>query len=132
MSYEKARDWEDNVRRQATAKRIADAGIKWFPLRYHKAPTAPATAYDIAVGTAHAVAIARREKLGVVHARSYVPALIALAVKRLTGAKFLFDMRGFWADERVDGGLWPAGGRLYRMTKSLERHFLSAPTISSP
>ena len=37
------------------------------------------------------------------------PALIALGVKRVTGARFLFDMRGLWADERVDGGLWPGG-----------------------
>ena len=33
--------------------------------------------------------------------------LMALPAKRMTGAKLLFDMRGFWADERVDGGLWP-------------------------
>jgi glycosyltransferase involved in cell wall biosynthesis len=38
----------------------------------------------------------------------------------------LFDMRGFWADERVDGGLWPAGGRLYRAAKALERQLLIA------
>jgi glycosyltransferase involved in cell wall biosynthesis len=45
-------------------------------------------------------------------------------IKRLTGAKFLFDMRGFWADERVDGGLWPRDGRMYRIAKACERRFL--------
>jgi glycosyltransferase involved in cell wall biosynthesis len=67
-----------------------------------------------------------RRRLTIVHARSYVAALIALAVKRATGARFLFDMRGLWADERVDGGLWPRDGRLYRTAKSLERRFLEA------
>ena len=33
-------------------------------------------------------------------------------------------MRGFWADERVDAGLWSAGGRLYRIAKWFERCFL--------
>jgi glycosyltransferase involved in cell wall biosynthesis len=35
-------------------------------------------------------------------------------------------MRGFWADERVDGGLWPRLGRIYRVAKGFERRFLLA------
>ena len=126
ISFEKAGDWRDGARRQAMRERLATAGIAWHPLRYHKSPSAPATAYDIAAGSALGVLLARRHRLGIVHARSYVPALIGLAVKRAAGAKLLFDMRGFWADERVDGGLWPAGGRLYRTAKALERKFLLA------
>ena len=126
ISYEKPADWSDRERRRAVAERIAAAGIGWHPLRYHKSPTAPATAYDVAIGTAKALALVLRHRLSIVHARSYVAALIAIAVKRATGAKFLFDMRGLWADERVDGGLWPRGGRLYRTAKSLERRFLEA------
>ena len=126
ISFEKAADWEDRERYDLIAKRIAGAGIHWHPQRYHKRPTAPATAYDVAIGTAWAVALVRRHKLGVVHARSYVAAMIAIAVKRMTGAKFLFDMRGLWADERVDGDLWPRDGRLYRMAKAMERRFLLA------
>ena len=126
ISFEKPNDWHDEAQRKAVGKRIADTGIHWHPMRYHKSPSAPATAYDIMVGSACAIAIAQKHRLGIVHARSYVAALIALAVKRLTGAKFLFDMRGLWADERVDGGLWPRDGRLYRMTKALERRFILA------
>ena len=44
--------------------------------------------------------------------------LYALPTKKFTGSKLLFDMRGFWADERVDGGLWPKGGDLYRLARS--------------
>ena len=126
ISYEKPADWANTDRRRDLAKRIAAAGIRWHPLRYHKTPTAPATAYDVAVCTAKALTLAVRHRLTIVHARSYVAALVALAVKRATGAKFVFDMRGLWADERVDGGLWPKGGRLYRTAKSLERRFLEA------
>jgi glycosyltransferase involved in cell wall biosynthesis len=53
-----------------------------------------------------------------------VASVIALALKRLFGLKYVFDMRGFWADERVDGGLWPAGGHLYRTAKWFEQRFL--------
>jgi glycosyltransferase involved in cell wall biosynthesis len=126
ISFEKPGDWADATQREMVRRRIADAGIQWHPLRYHKSPSAPATAYDIALGIARAIAIATRHKLGIIHARSYVAALIALAAKRVTGAKLLFDIRGLWADERVDGGLWPRDGQLYRLTKALERRFLLA------
>ncbi|MBU4443919.1 hypothetical protein KJ656_02400, partial [bacterium] len=42
------------------------------------------------------------------------------------GLKYVFDMRGFWADERVDGCLWPKDGWLYHMAKGLESRFLLA------
>lgn len=126
ISFEKPQDWRDLDRRSAVAARMNAVGIVWHPLRYHKQPTAPATAYDVACGTSYALALVVRHRLSIVHARSYVPALIALTVKKVTGAKFLFDMRGLWADERVDGGLWPTSGRLYRMTKELEGLFLTA------
>jgi glycosyltransferase involved in cell wall biosynthesis len=126
ISFEKARDWRDRERREAMKRRMALAGIGWHPLRYHKRPTAPATAYDMTRGAALAVALAKRHRLGIVHARSYVGAMMALPVKRMTGARFLFDMRGLWADERVDGGLWSDDGSLYRTAKRLEKHFLLA------
>jgi len=52
-----------------------------------------------------------------VHARGYVPAFIA---QRL-GLPFLFDMRGFWPDERVDGEHWKRSSLRYRMWKGIER-----------
>jgi glycosyltransferase involved in cell wall biosynthesis len=126
ISFEKPYDWKDSRHREAVRRRIAAAGIAWHPLRYHKLPTAPATAYDIAQGSALAVALALRHRVRIVHTRSYVAGLMGLAAKRATGARLLFDMRGFWADERVDGSLWPAGGRLYRGAKAVERRLLTA------
>jgi glycosyltransferase involved in cell wall biosynthesis len=124
ISFEKSVDWSDEDRREAMSARLAQSGIAWHPLRYHKSPSAPATAYDIAAGSVRAIALVRRHRLGIVHARSYIAAAIALAVKKVMGTAFLFDMRGFWADERVDGGVWPAGSILFRAAKEMERHFL--------
>jgi len=124
VSFEKRRDRDDPAKMAYVRDRLARAGIGWTSLHYHKTPSAPATAYDIMVGALVATWIALRGRAKIVHARSYPPALMALPVKYLTGARFLFDMRGLWADERVDGGLWPPGGTLYRATKALERRFL--------
>lgn len=126
MSFEKPADWADQDRRRLMKERLKASDIAWYPRRYHKSPSAPATAFDVIAGSIQAIGIARSQSITIVHARSYVAGLMALATKRSTGAKFLFDMRGFWADERVDGGLWPRGGRLYRAAKRVERSLLLA------
>jgi glycosyltransferase involved in cell wall biosynthesis len=126
LSFEKSADTARPERLAAMRARMEAAGISWTWRRYHKAPTAPATAWDVSMGTLTALRIALRRRVRIVHCRSYVPMLIGLAVKRVTGAKVLFDMRGLWADERIDAGLWSREGRLYRTTKRLERRFLLA------
>lgn len=124
ISFEKPHDWLQIDSREALRNQIRAAGITWIPLRYHKRPSALATAFDIAQGVVVGAWAVMRHRVRIVHARSYVPSVIALVLKRLFRLKYIFDMRGFWADERVDGGLWPKGSRLYRMAKWFERRFL--------
>ena len=124
LSFEKSEDWVDSQARSRVQARMEAAGIHWHPRCYHKRPSALATSWDIGVGILTGLWLILRYRLRIVHARSYVAAVMVLAVKRLTGAKFVFDMRGFWVDERVDGGLWPRDGRMYRVAKWFERKFL--------
>jgi glycosyltransferase involved in cell wall biosynthesis len=124
VSYEKADDWSDVARRERVRRKIASSGIVWVPLRYHKSPTAPATAYDLACGLVLCGYLSVRHRVHVIHARSYVPAVIALSLGKVLGRRFLFDMRGFWADEKVEAGSWRSGSPLYRATKWFERRFL--------
>jgi glycosyltransferase involved in cell wall biosynthesis len=124
ISFEKPQDWQQIESREALRAAVRAGGITWIPLRYHKWPSALATMFDIAQGVIVGSWVVTRHRICIVHARSYVPSVIALAFKKLFGVKYIFDMRGFWADERVDGGLWPAGGRLYRVAKWFERQFL--------
>ena len=49
-----------------------------------------------------------------VHCRSYIAADIGLMLKKKYGIKFLFDMRGFWADEKKDAGSWPQDKFIFR------------------
>jgi glycosyltransferase involved in cell wall biosynthesis len=106
-------------------RKLAADGIEWSALPYHKRPTAPATLFDIAAGAWTAARLVRRHRIHVLHARAHVPAAMAALVKRWTGARFLFDIRGFIPEEYVDAGIWPAGGVLYRLTKAAERRLLA-------
>lgn len=124
ISYEKADDWAKTQERKLISQDIAAAGIFWHPLRYHKRPSALATLWDIVCGFTLGLWLVLQYRLSIVHARSYVPSVMALALKRLTSVKYLFDMRGFWADERVDGGILKRDSLLYRMAKWFEKKFL--------
>ena len=64
----------------------------------------------------------------ILHCRSYLPGLIGLYCKKKMSTGFIFDMRGFWADERVEGGIWkktnPISSYLYSYFKKKEKEML--------
>ena len=101
-------------------------GVQWFWLRYHKRPTVPATAWDVVAGVAAGLRLIRRHRVDLVHARVHVPGLMAVALKRLTGVKLLFDIRGLMAEEYVESGQWKEGGLLFRAVKRLEKSIIGA------
>lgn len=49
------------------------------------------------------------------HCRSYLSSLIGLRFKLKYDVPFVFDMRGFWADERIDGNIWQISKPLHRL-----------------
>ena len=52
-----------------------------------------------------------------------MPSAIAVCLKRFCGLRFIFDMRGFFADEKVEAGHWGARSLAYRLAKRWERRF---------
>src|SRR4051794_10973408 len=111
--------------RGSVSETLASAGVAWHPLAYHRRPPVVSTALDVARGTRLLRRLlARAEGPVIVHARSYVPALMALRARRAAGFRLLFDIRGFWADERVEGGIWKRGA-LYRLAKHYEHRFFA-------
>ncbi|HEV8142786.1 MAG TPA: glycosyltransferase [Methylomirabilota bacterium] len=123
LSWEKPKDLADAAAIGGLSARLSAAGIDWIRLRYHKRPTLPATAWDILRGIMVGIRVTRARASTIVHARGYVSSVVALCVKRVTRTKFLFDMRGFWADEKVDGGHWCRRSLPYRLAKRWERAF---------
>ncbi len=105
-------------RRDAFAEQLGAQGIAWHSLRYHKRPSLPATVYDAFAGAAAAARIVRRHRLEAIHARNHVPLATALIVRRLTGCRLIFDIRGLMADEYADAGRWKKGGVAYRLTRA--------------
>lgn len=103
------------------------AGLQWHSLVYHKDPPILSTLYDVWIMKSWVKKLHRESPFSLVHCRSYIPALVGLTMKKKNGVRFVFDMRGFWADERVEGGLWnlknPLYSGVYKYFKRKERAF---------
>lgn len=100
---------------------LARQGIVWHSRRYHKAPSLPATAFDVFAGGLTAARLVRRHRLDAIHARNHVPAAMAMLASRLSGCRIVFDLRGLMAEEYVDAGHWKRGGAPYRLARWVQR-----------
>lgn len=102
--------------------------IDWHPLPYHKKPPILSTVKDVRAIRKKAFDLNHIKKFSMVHCRSYIASLVGLEMKRKKLVPFIFDMRGFWADERVDGKLWDLNNPMYKMVyryfKSKEAAFV--------
>lgn len=98
--------------------------IQWISLPYHKSPPVLSAWYDYRMLKRAAAKLHAEQKFDLVHTRSGTPALVGYWLKKKLGIKFLNDIRGFWADERIDGDLWninnPVYNFLYRFFKKKE------------
>ncbi|MFC1674307.1 glycosyltransferase family 4 protein [Candidatus Omnitrophota bacterium] len=103
---------------------LLNSGIRWISLDYHKRPKTLAKVYDILIGIVVCAVLLKRNKIRIVHGRSFVGAFIGMVLKWLFGVRFFLDYRGFWPDERVDGGLWVKDSLLYKFSKYIEKLLL--------
>src|SRR5258708_9698588 len=123
LSFEGPKAYTSAGRERCEKLRMELAGfdIDWYFLRYHKRPSMPATSYDVLAGIRYGSRLVQSKQVEMVHARSHIPATIALRLKRRFGLKMIFDVRGLMAEEYVDAEHWKKGGIPYRLTKAMER-----------
>lgn len=126
LSCEKPEKYAEN--KEIIANILKEANIDWEPLMYHKSPPIFSTVYDIYQLNKKAIELHKKKNFKIAHCRSYIPALIGLGLKKKFGTKYIFDMRGFWADERIDGNIWslknPVFKNIYTWFKKKEKELL--------
>ena len=111
-----------NAAQIAEEKRnLANEGIHWDCLAYHKSPSVPATLYDVFAGARYARRMIRKEGISILHARAHVPVLMALAARLSNSScKVIFDIRGLVAEEYADAGVWNENSAGFRFIKKIE------------
>ncbi|AMM51668.1 hypothetical protein TH61_11440 [Rufibacter sp. DG15C] len=90
-------------------------GIDWQPIPFSSKPPFLSKYYDIYMMERKAVNLHKHKKFAMVHCRSYISAGIGVKLKKRFGIKYFFDMRGFWVDERVDGGMWNLNNPFFKL-----------------
>lgn len=134
VSCEKQEAFEKN--QQHIQQLLAPYSIEWFPLTYTKKPPVLSTLKDLFLMNRKMNQLHREKKFILVHCRSYLTSLLGEQFCRKNGIPFIFDMRGFWADERIEGGIWklsnPLFNRIYRFFKKKELMYVTnaAATVS--
>jgi glycosyltransferase involved in cell wall biosynthesis len=126
ISAEKAENYEK--RKDIIAQLTQENNIDWQPISYTRKPPIISTLLDVRRMRKKALALHKQKNFAWIHCRSYISALVGEQLKKRLNIPFIFDMRGFWADERVDGGLWnlknPLYNTVYKYFKGKEKDFL--------
>ncbi len=99
--------------KETIEERLAASGIVWHTISYRKSPPILSSLMDMREIGKLVRKIDREHDVEILHARSLFMAVLASRIKRKS-QKIIFDMRGFWADERVDGGMWSLKNPLYQ------------------
>ena len=125
VSFEKTNNYFQN--KNFILKKLEKNNIVWIPLKYTKYPPIFSTLWDI-YKLNQTVKKLKDNGVDLIHCRSYNTTLVALGFKRKYKIPFIFDMRGFYADERVDGRIWNLNNiiykKIYNYFKLKEKDFL--------
>lgn len=99
---------------------LAERGICWHPIVYHRRTNLLAAAFDGAVAFGTAVATILRHRIRIVHTRTSVPGIIGLAAARIAGRAFLYDADNELSQEYADAGHWRRDSIAFRLLAYLE------------
>ena len=122
ISLEKEHKFKEN--KEEVRNLCEDYNIKWHPLIYSSRFPVFSAFGNYKKLKRKALALQKEIGFDISHCRSDIPGIIGHYLQKKYDVKFLFDMRGFWADERIEGGIWnlnnPMFKLLYRYFKKVE------------
>tara|TARA_Y200000002_G_scaffold376620_1_gene380801 strand:+ start:436 stop:1656 length:1221 start_codon:yes stop_codon:yes gene_type:complete len=87
-------------------KALLREDINWRPVFYTKTPPILSTIFDLIKLKNSINKILKHRKVDIIHSRGYISSIVALNFKKNNNIPFIFDMRGWWADEKLESGNW--------------------------
>src|SRR5690606_10713597 len=112
LSCEKKTNYSQ--KKELVEKILKLSNIQWEKHWYTKKPAILSTLWDILKMQYTAKRLHKKNQYDLVHCRSLLGFFVARKIKD-PSLKFLFDIRGFWVDERIEGELWDLQKPIYRM-----------------
>ena len=109
---------------QAIAEQLEQDGIFWQGLPSRRGLRAINLWREIYAGYRTGLKLINQHQLNLIHARSFIPGNIGLRLAKKTNAKLLYDMRGFWAEEkRVKGTI--KSNWMFRRAEAMENRLFN-------
>tara|TARA_B100000989_G_scaffold299050_1_gene292526 strand:- start:11800 stop:12972 length:1173 start_codon:yes stop_codon:yes gene_type:complete len=122
ISLEKVIDLNDFENYEYIKKKLDENNISWKFLKYNYGIFKYLNFIKLLLYT---IFIILKNNIKIVHTRSYIPALIVLFIKLVIKIEYIFDMRGFWIDERIDWKIWNKKSLKYIFFKYFEKKIIN-------
>ena len=114
VSLEKKLVYNKNYRE--TCSVVNEFNIFWSFSYYKNKITGLSTLVNFFKILMLSIKVCRKNNIKFSHGRGYIPTWICYILNILYSCPFIFDMRGFWADEKVEGGNWNLKNPMYFIT----------------
>mgnify|MGYP006081424679 CR=1 FL=1 len=124
ITFEKKNDLSKIKAVRALEKKCLENGIDWHRLRYMSGWLGLGQMLNIAKLYILPIYILMFQKVKVIHIRSYMPGISMPLLSMIFNFKLIFDIRGFWADEKKDRLNWNPSSYKYKFFKYLEKYLM--------
>jgi len=104
ISYEKKKIISSRL--ELIHQKIKNKNINWTHLSYTKTPPLLSSIIDLCKGINAIKKLNKHTSYDIVHCRGYIPGLLGLKTSKKYNVKLIFDMRGWWPDEKKESGHW--------------------------
>jgi glycosyltransferase involved in cell wall biosynthesis len=121
ITFEQPRFRLTRTQARAVRRELADIGIHWYPLTYHKRYPLLATGFDCLQGVLTGLWALWHHRPRVVHSRGSIPGAMAMVLRWLCRVEFLYDADSRLSEEYADNGHWSRQSISFRVTALAER-----------
>ncbi|HEY0322881.1 MAG TPA: glycosyltransferase [Pyrinomonadaceae bacterium] len=123
ISLERERDLENGLAVEQLEHELSACNICWIRFPFHTGGVRAVLKNCRQMYTAAREAI-QKDDVQLIHARSYVTAMIARILRLRFKIPYIFDMRGYWVDELKDEGRWFTNMVAYQIGKRAEKRLV--------
>jgi len=125
ISFEKENDFRNLEKLNVIKARCVVNEILWSPKKYRQGILIYSQIVNICNFIFYPAWVMLKKKYNILHIRSYMPGLSVLFLSYFFNFKLIFDIRGFWADEKHDRLGWKKKSLKYRFFKRLEKYLFN-------
>lgn len=115
--------WEDR-QYESERRALLESGIRHVPLRMLSS-----RGVEVLIGAFTVLRLALFRRVRIVHARSYVPAVMGALARTVAPLRLVFDMRGLFVDEYVLEGALKPGSMKLAFARAVERWLLRVSDV---